>query len=107
MPWIRMDLTEKLKIDIAEWEDTNFALAYVGSVEVPRWGQKYELPIIRRYLCVKPKDLERLQKKADVLDIGEEICLNFVPGDGEQGIWEDTLHHGDEDFASDVSQLVP
>ena len=104
---LRMDLTEKLKTDIAAWGDTKFALAYVGSVEVSLWGQKYELPIIRRYLCVKPKDLERLKKKADVLDIGEEICLNFVPGDGEQGVWEDTLHHGDEDSVSDASQLVP
>lgn len=104
---LRMDLTEKLKADIAEWGDTKFALAYVGSVEVPLWEQKYELPIIRRYLCVKPKDLDRLKKKADVLDIGEEICLNFVPGDGEQGVWEDTLHHSDEEPVSDGSQLVP
>jgi len=103
---LRMDLTEKLKSDIAEWGDTKFALAYVGSVEVPLWGQKYELPIVRRYLCVKPKDLERMKKKADALDIGEEICLNFVPGDGEQGIWEDTLHHGDEESVSDASQFV-
>ena len=104
---LRMDLTEKLKSDIAEWGDTKFALAYVGSVEVPLWGQKYELPIVRRYLCVKPKDLDRLKKKADVLDVGEEICLNFVPGDGEQGAWEDTLHHGDEESISDANQLVP
>lgn len=92
---LRMDLTEKLKTDIGAWGDTKFALAYVGSVEVPLWGQKYELPIIRRYLCVKPKDLERLKKKADVLDIGEEICLNFVSGDGEQGVWEDTMRKDD------------
>ena len=89
---LRMDLTEKLKADIAEWSDTKFALSYVGSVEVPLWEQKYELPIIRRYLCVKPKDLDRLKKKAEILDIDEEICLNFVPGDGEQGILEDTMH---------------
>ena len=31
-------------------------------------------------------------KKAEVLDIGEEIRLEFTPGEGEQGIWEDTLH---------------
>lgn len=47
-----------------------------------------------------------MKKKADALDIGEEICLNFVPGDGEQGIWEDTLHHGDEESVSDASQFV-
>lgn len=104
---LRMDLTEELKTDIAEWGDTKFALAYVGSVEVPLWEQKYEVPIVRRYLCVKPKDLDRLKKKADVLDIGEEICLNFVPGDGEQGIWEDTLHHSDENSISDGIQLIP
>ena len=104
---LRMDLTEKLKADIAEWGDTKFALAYVGSVEVPLWDQKYEVPIVRRYLCVKPKDLDRLKKKADVLDLGEEICLSFVPGDGEQGVWEDTLHHSDEEPpVSDGSQLI-
>lgn len=104
---LRMDLTKKLKADIAEWEDTRFALAYVGSVEVPLWEQKYEVPIIRRYLCVKTKDLDRLKNKADVLDVGDEIFLNFVPGDGEQGIWEDTLHHSDADSASDRIQLIP
>ena len=104
---LRMDLTKKLKADIAEWEDTRFALAYVGSVEVPLWEQKYEVPIIRRYLCVKTKDLDRLKNKADVLDVGDEIFLNFVPGDGEQGIWEDTLHHSDADSASDRIQIIP
>lgn len=104
---LRMDLTEKLKADISEWGDTKFALAYVGSVEVPLWEKKYEVPIIRRYLCVKPKDLDRLKKKADVLDIGEEICMNFVPGDGVQGTWEDTLYYGGNDTVSDDIQLVP
>ena len=55
-------------------------------------GQKYEIPIMRRYLSVKPKNLEQIMKKADILDAGEEIRLEFTPGEGEQGIWEDTLH---------------
>lgn len=88
----KVEICEEFKAKIAEWNEEPFTLAYVGTVEVPLWGQKYEVPIMRRYLSVKPKNLERIMKKAEVLDIGEEIRLEFTPGEGEQGIWEDTLH---------------
>ena len=104
---LRIDLTEKLKSDIANWGDIPFSLAYVGTLEATLWGDKYEIPIIRRYLCVKPRDLEKLKRKAEILDVGEEICLDFIPGNGDQGMWEDVIYQDSVDEFSEDIQLFP
>ena len=99
----KVEICEEFKTKIAEWNEKPFTLAYVGTIEAALWGKKYEIPIMRRYLSVKPKDLERIMKKVDVLDIGEEIRLEFVPGEGEQGTWEDSLHESYDNMITDKS----
>ncbi len=87
-----VEVSDDFKTKIDGWNDNPFTLSYVGTVEISLWGKKYEVPIIRKYLSVKPKNLEHLRKKIQVLDNGEETRLEFVPGEGKQGTWEDTLH---------------
>ena len=41
-----VEVTEKLKNEIAKWDETPFSLAYVGSVDVPLWGETFTVPII-------------------------------------------------------------
>lgn len=47
---------------ISEWNEKPFTLDCVGTVDVTLWGEKYEIPIMRRYLCI---------------DLGREQCIEF------------------------------
>lgn len=99
--WSSLDLTvtltNTLKSNILSLSDSPFNLTYLGSVTVILWDNTYELTILRKHLSVQPKDLERLKKKADSLDVNEEIHLTFIPFAGDEGLWEDKLFTESED----------
>lgn len=95
-----VEVTEKLKNEIAKWNETPFSLAYVGSVDVPLWGETFKVPIIRRFLALKPKDLSKIKKKAEILDVGDEIRLEFIPGEGTHSTWEDTIRNPEDEIIS-------
>lgn len=95
-----VEVTEKLKNEIAKWDETPFSLAYVGSVDVPLWGEIFTVPIIRRFLALKPKDLSKIKRKAEILDVGDEIRLEFIPGEGAHSTWEDTIRNPEDEIIS-------
>ncbi len=90
-----MLLSERLRTQIESWDDSKFCLTYVGTITVPIFEEKYELPVMRRHISVKPKELPKLKAKARALDIGEEIRVAFLPGEGTDGIWEDYIYLGE------------
>lgn len=90
-----MALSERLRSQIESWDDSKFCLTYVGTITVPIFEEKYELPVMRRHISVKPKELPKLKAKARALDIGEEIRVAFLPGEGTEGIWEDSIYLGE------------
>jgi len=94
--WSKLDfsltLTEELKQRLAEVDDTKFTLSYVGNVTVAFYGKSYELSVVRTFDSVVYQDIERLKKKAEILDVGDTIKLVFLPGDGENGIWRDCFN---------------
>ena len=47
-------------------------------------------------MCVINKDLDRLKQKANCLDIGDSIRLQYLPGDGEHGVVEDQINPNPE-----------
>ena len=72
--------------------------AKARTVEVPLWGQQYKIPISRKYLSVRLKDFAHLMQKVDILDNGEEIIVEFIPGAGNEGVWEDRLYNNPDDL---------
>ena len=90
-----MPLTEDLKQRLKEAKDNKFSLSYVGSITVALYEKSYELSVVRTFDSVVYHDIERLKKKAEVLDIGDSIKLAFLPGDGESGKWHDCLDKND------------
>ena len=94
--WSKLDfsmaLTEELKQRISESDDTKFALSYVGSINVSFYGKSYELSVIRTFDSVVYQDIERLKKKAEILDVGDTIKLVFLPGSKENGTWRDRIN---------------
>ena len=93
-----IELSENLRNNILSWEGNPYSLSYVGTIVIPLWGEKYEVPIIRRYVSVKPQDPEHLKEKAKVLDLGDQIKLVYLPGDGKKGIWEDSMQKDTDVF---------
>lgn len=87
-----LELTASLREDILSWNDEPHSLSYVGTVDIPLWGEHYEVPIVRTYLSVRAENLEKLKQKATILDIGDQIKLTYLPGEGEEGVWEDSLN---------------
>lgn len=85
-------LTDKFRNIVSDSDNTPFSLSYVGSFSATIYGQTFELPAIRTFNSVKYLNLERLKQKVSVLDIGDDIKVSFVPGDGESGTWTDVLH---------------
>uniref|UniRef100_UPI004056272F hypothetical protein n=1 Tax=Acetatifactor sp. TaxID=1872090 RepID=UPI004056272F len=94
---LTVTLTDVLKSNITSLDGSPFNLTYLGSVEMTLWGNTFKLTVLRKHLSVQPKELERLKKKADALDIGEEIHLTFIPNSGDEGLWEDVLFTESED----------
>lgn len=94
--WNKLDfsltLTEELKQRLAETDDTKFTLSYAANVTVSFYGKSYELSVVRTFDSVVYQDIERLKKKAEILDVGDTIKLVFLPGDGENGIWRDCFN---------------
>lgn len=72
-------------------DNSVFSLSYVGSISVSLYDRKYELNAIKRFEAVQYQNLERLKQKVDVLDIGDDIKLTFLPSEGTEGKWTDML----------------
>lgn len=56
------------------------------------YGRKFNLSAIRRFDSVVYQNLERLKQKAIVLDVGDDIKISFLPGESENGTWQDSLN---------------
>ena len=91
-----VDLTEDLRNKILSWNSQPFTLSYVGTVLASFWGETYTLHIVRQYICVINKDLDRLKQKATCLDIGDSIRLQYLPGDGSHGEVVDCINPNPE-----------
>lgn len=89
---VSVPVTESLKNKITAAEDSTFTLSYVGNITVSLYGNTYELSAIKKFDVVRYHDLEHLKKKVEVLDVGDDIKLVFLPGNGTSGTWYDELH---------------
>lgn len=77
---LKTKITEELRKRILEFTDMNYAIAYSGEVTFSFFNRNFTLPIIRKFECVKVKNLSRLKEKASILDIGDQIKIVYVPG---------------------------
>jgi hypothetical protein len=86
-------LSENLKKEIMEIKESQYSISYVGSVNISLYGEQYQFSIRRTYEKVQVKNLKRLKKKVEVLDIGDSIKIEYLPGE-ENGIGShvDILH---------------
>ncbi|MEG2217879.1 MAG: hypothetical protein RRZ24_12055, partial [Clostridia bacterium] len=78
--------------------DISCGLTYIGSVTVGVFGKNYTFPCQRTLSSVVLMDAEKIRKKLDVLDEGDNIKLIYLPGaNGEKGVYVDKLPLNDND----------
>lgn len=78
-------LSDSLKKKIIEINKSQYSISYVGSVAISLYEEQYQFSIRRTYEKVQIKNLERLKKKVEVLDVGDLIKIEYLP-DEENGI---------------------
>lgn len=94
---IQLPVTEQLRQIILESNNKKSSLSYVGTIYVPIFNEMYEIAIIKTFESVVYDNLEKLKKLVELLDIGDEIKLKFLPYDGDKIVWSDYIKPDDMD----------
>ena len=55
------------------------------------FGHTFTLPVVRRIPNAKVLDLERTKKKSEILDVGDELKIQYIPV-GEKGEYVDQIY---------------
>lgn len=87
----KFNLTEETKLRIAELSDQAYALLYTGQMTAEIFGHTFTLPVVRRIPNAKVLDLERTKKKSEILDVGDELKIQYIPV-GEKGEYVDQIY---------------
>ncbi len=76
------EFSDNLKDAIQNTDDKKFNLSYTGTVTVPLWEEKYEIPIVRTLENGHFEDLEKIKEKVSVLEQGDVFKVVFVSDTG-------------------------
>ncbi len=71
-------VSDDLKKVIANTDDKEFSLSYVGTAKVHLWDSIYEVPIARTFEAGKFEKLEHLKRKIETLENGDSVEAIFV-----------------------------
>lgn len=87
--WIKYETTmtieSQTKEKIIASMDKSYSLTYVGTATANLFGHSLTYPIMRTLLSVKLENPNKISKLLDILEVGEDISIVFIPGD-EAGI---------------------
>ena len=74
------ELSDENRERFLELTDRDYVIAYTAEGVFSVFDKKFVLPIFREYKLVKIDNLERLKKKVDILDNGDQLKIVYVPG---------------------------
>lgn len=74
------ELSDENRERFLELTDRDYVIAYTAEGVFSVFDKKFILPIFREYKLVKIDNLERLKKKVDILDNGDQLKIVYVPG---------------------------
>lgn len=74
------ELSDENRERFLELTDQDYVIAYTAEGVFSVFDKEFVLPIFREYQPVKIDNLERLKKKVDILDNGDQLKLVYVPG---------------------------
>lgn len=82
-------MDENFREKLLLMDDELFTFSYVGVSHVNLFGAEFEFKFMRTFKNGRLKDVEKIKRKAEVLDNGDEIKLTFCSGEDKTVI--DTL----------------
>ena len=94
--WDKFDfkfiISQETKDRILSLIDTAYTLAYSGEGSFSLFEQEFTIPIFREIESAKIENLSHLKKKIEVLDVGDEIKVTYIPGvSGSKGKYIDKI----------------
>lgn len=110
--WTNMDfefsVTSVTKQRVSELTDACYTLWYLCPATIDLFGAELRLPIRRNIKCAQVYELEKTKRKAEVLDVGDQIKIKYIPGNGNKtGVYYDFISLDDNDSSvvyADIEQ---
>lgn len=82
-------LDHRFREKLVDLDDEIHMLSYVGNVVVNLFDTTFEFRHMRTYKCAVMQNFEKIKRKVEVLDDGDELKIIFKPGDDDTVV--DTL----------------
>ena len=87
---VDFEVSQRLKESVETEERTQeFCIMLSGTVSISLWGQIYEIPIKRTFPYAAIKNKDSINRKLQVLDLGDPIKLSYVPGETGNVMWDE------------------
>lgn len=87
---VDFEVSQRLKESVETKETTQeFCVMLSGTVSISLWGQIYEIPIKRTFPYASIKNKDSINRKLQVLDLGDPIKLSYIPGKTGNVMWDE------------------
>ena len=82
-------MSQHFRDELISMDKELYMFSYVGISHVELFGAEFEFRFMRTFKCARLVDFEKVKRKAEVLDDGDDIKITFMAGDDKGTI--DTL----------------
>lgn len=82
-------MSQHFRNELLRMDNKLYMFSYVGTSHVELFGAEFEFRFMRTFKCARMVDFEKVKRKAEALDDGDEIKITFMAGDDKETI--DTL----------------
>ena len=79
-------LSPQFRKELSSMNEGLFMISYVGVIHITLFKAEFDLKFMRTYKCAHLVDYEKLMKKVEVLDDGDEIKFTFQHGEDNTSI---------------------
>jgi hypothetical protein len=83
------EMSQHFRKELTTLDMKQHVISYVGVIHVNLFGAEFEFQFMRTFKCATVVDIEKIRRKAEVLDDGDSIRITFRAGDDKTVI--DTL----------------
>ena len=82
-------MSQHFRKELTTLDKDQYMFSYVGVSHINLFGAEFEFRFMRTFKCATMVDIEKVRRKAEVLDDGDDIKITFRAGDDKSAI--DTL----------------
>lgn len=79
-------ISQHFREKLTTWDQEPHVLTYVGVNQIDLFGAEFEFRYMRTFKCATMVDIDKVRRKAEVLDDGDSIKFTFRAGDDKTAI---------------------